>query len=479
MMKIKKFRSLSFKLTIWYVMILGIIIGIAGVFLYESFKESLMDELEQTLLEIANDVNDKWYSRRGVTWEDAINRMEDKFGVYDPFIQMVEIKEQRDRDSDIRGIAKIIRSRKIPEDLFVFDSRCYYKADRADIDDLVYMTVTEKKLSSYPLRVILFPVRGPNIVQVGISLEETTNALKELLFILIIGGPLLLLFSSLGGSFIIRKALQPVKSVVRTANEISADDLSLRIDSRNRKDEIGALVDTFNEMIARLEKSVKKIRQFSGDVSHELRTPLTIIRGEIEVLLRKDRKKEEYKDILKSVLEETLQMEKIIDELLFLSRIEAADKRKLDADIHLDDVLLKVFESREQTAVRKKLEFAIKEVTPLSIKGDRALLKRLISNIIDNAIRYTPPKGKVEISLEQKEGYAQICIQDTGIGIPKESLSFIFDRFYVVDKSRSKESGGFGLGLSIAKWVADIHSASIDVQSKINQGTIVKIRFPL
>ena len=102
-----------------------------------------------------------------------------------------------------------------------------------------------------------------------------------------------------------------------------------------------------------------------------------------------------------------------------------------------------------------------------------------IGNIIDNAIRYTPPKGKVEIWLEKKEGYVQICIQDTGIGIPKESLPFIFDRFYVVDKSRSKESGGFGLGLSIAKWVADIHCASIDVQSKINQGTIAKIRFPL
>ena len=478
-MKIKKFRSLSFKLTIWYVVILGIIIGIAGIFLYETFKERLMDELEQTLLEIANDVNDEWYWRKGVTWEDAIKRMEDKFGVYDPFIQMVEIKELKDRDSDIRVIEKIIRSKKIPEGLFVLDTGCYYKADRADIDDLVYRKVTDKKLSSYPLRVILFPVRGPNIVQVGISLKETTNALKELLFILIMGGPLLVLFSSLGGSFIIRKALQPVKSAVKTANEISADDLSLRIDSRNRKDEIGALVDTFNEMITRLEKSVKKIRQFSGDVSHELRTPVTIIRGEIEVLLRKERKKEEYKDILKSVLEETLQMEKIIDELLFLSRIEAVDKWKLNADLHLDDVLLKVFESREQTALRKKLEFYIKEVTPVSIKGDKDFLKRLIANIIDNAIRYTPPKGKVEVSLEKKEGCAQICIQDTGIGIPKESLPFIFDRFYVVDKSRSKESGGFGLGLSIAKWVADIHSASIDVQSKINQGTIIKIRFPL
>ena len=172
-------------------------------------------------------------------------------------------------------------------------------------------------------------------------------------------------------------------------------------------------------------------------------------------------------------------MEKIIDELLFLSRIEAVDKWKLNADLHLDDVLLKVFESREQTALRKKLEFYIKEVTPVSIKGDKDFLKRLIANIIDNAIRYTPPKGKVEVSLEKKEGCAQICIQDTGIGIPKESLPFIFDRFYVVDKSRSKESGGFGLGLSIAKWVADIHSAPIDVESKINQGTIIKIRFPL
>ena len=290
---------------------------------------------------------------------------------------------------------------------------------------------------------------------------------------------MLLFFASLGGSFIIRKALIPVKSVVRAANEITADDLSLRIDSGNRKDEIGALVDTFNNMIARLEKSVKKIKQFSGDVSHELRTPLTIIRGEIEVLLRKDRESKEYKRTLKSVLEEAYQMEKIIDNLLFLSRIEASNKIKFTEKILLDEILLEVFKSREQSARSKGINYEIKKIIPVQVKGDKTLLERLISNIIDNAIRYTPSEARIEINLERNDRFALLSIRDTGIGIPEEALPFIFDRFYVVDKSRCKESGGAGLGLSIVKSVADSHGAIIDIQSKINQGTTFRVKFPL
>jgi heavy metal sensor kinase len=473
-MKTKKFRSLSFKLTLWYIVILGGITILAGIFQFQGFKDSLLDELDAKLLEIADETYETWYQKKGVSWEDAIRETTRKFQSYQPLIQLVKLQ-----DRGGKKIEEVIHTTSIEEGNFLFDVRTYYRADRSDIDNLVYMTLSEERLDSFPVRAILFPVRGPNIVQVGISLENTELDLRRLMIIMILAGGGLMLLASLGGNFIIRKALKPVKSVVQTAKDITADDLSLRIEAGHRKDEIGELVNTFNDMISRLEKSVKKIRQFSGDVSHELRTPLTIIRGEIEVLLRKERSIEEYQKTLKSTLEEAAYLERIIDDLLFLSRIEALEKKEFDKSVQLDEILLKVVESQEFATKNKGITLDIKKADPTQIKGEEILLERMVVNIIDNAIRYTQPGGKVEVSLEKKDGTPTLQVQDSGIGIPKESLPLIFDRFYVVDKSRFKETGGLGLGLSIVKQVADSHGAKIEVNSQVNIGTSFLIHFPI
>ena len=472
-MKTKKFRSLSFKLTLWYIVFLGGIIVFAGIFQHQGFKESLIDELDAKLLEIANETYESWYREKGVSWEDAIRRATTRFQSHKPRIQLVRLKERGNK-----GIEEVVSTEPSPEGNFLFDLNIYYRADRSDIDNLMYATTEKKEFGASPLRVILFPVRGPNIVQVAISMEDTEIALRRITIIMIIAGALLMLLASLGGNFIIRTALRPVKSVVQTAKDISADDLSLRIESGRRQDEIGELVDTFNDMISRLEESVKKIKQFSGDVSHELRTPLTIIRGEIEVLLRKDRNKDEYEKTLKSTLEEAAYLERIIDDLLFLSRVEALERKEFSDTVNLDEILLNVAESQEMAAKRKGIALDIAQVEPAEIKGEEILLERMIANLIDNAIRYTPPGGRVEVALETKSGSPALKVQDTGIGIPEESLPLIFDRFYVVDKSRSKETGGLGLGLSIVKRVADSHRATIDVKSEENRGTTFLIRFP-
>jgi len=472
-MKTKKFRSLSFKLTLWYIVFLGGIIVFAGIFQYQGFKESLLDELDGKLLEIANETSESWYRERGVSWEDAIRKTTARFQTFQPLIQLVILKERGEKK-----IENVISAEPFEEGSFLFDAKIYYRADRSDIDNLIYETIEEKKLSAFPMRIIFFPVRGPNIVQVGISLEDTEFALRRLMIIMIIAGGLLLLSASLGGNFIIRTALKPVKSVVKTAKDISTDDLSLRIESGRRQDEIGELVKTFNDMISRLEESVKKIKQFSGDVSHELRTPLTIIRGEIEVLLRKERNKEEYKKTLESTLEEAAYLERIIDDLLFLSRIEALERKEFSNTVKLDEILLNVVESQGLAAKKKGVGLDIDRVEPAEIKGEEILLERMIANIVDNAIRYTHPGGRVSVALEKKNGSITLLVQDTGIGIPEESLRLIFDRFYVVDQSRSKETGGLGLGLSIVKRVADSHGGTIEVKSEVNQGTSFLIRFP-
>ena len=472
-MKIKRFRSLAFKLTVWYIIILGIIVVVAGLILFQGFKDRLVDDLDNVLMEIANETNEKWRSERGVTWEDAIQSAEAEYSSHQPFIQIVQIAEHGKQK-----LEKTIQSERIPQGMFLLDVNLYYKADKSDFDEFIFTTVKENILSSYSLRVFLLPVRGPNILQVGISEENIAGALNQLMIVMVVAGLIILFLASLGGSFIINKALQPVKSAVKTAQKISADDLSLRIDIKNRKDEIGMLVETFNAMIARLEKSVNKIRQFSGDVSHELRTPLTIIRGEIEVLLRKERTKEEYMKTLKSALEESHRMEKIIDDLLFLSRLEALDKSKLKQNVELGEVLKQILESRRPSALNKELELITEKIKPALVCGNKDLLERLITNVIDNAIRFTPSRGQIEIVLGKVHDVVQLEISDTGIGIPEDSLPYIFDRFYVVEKSRSRETGGSGLGLSIVKWLADSHGAEISIQSQVNEGTTFTIKFP-
>jgi heavy metal sensor kinase len=473
-MKKKRFQSLSFKLIIWYILFLGITISVAGLFLYQGFKDRQRDELDKIILEIADETYEEWWRHKGVTWETAIARAEEEFSAYQPFIQLVELSRDKEK-----SIEKTIRGANISEGSFLVDIRTYCKADRSDIDDLIYANINHKDLDSYPVRMVLFPVRGPKILQVGLSLRETYQELNQLLVVMILSGALLLVLASAGGGLIINRALHPVKSVVKTARRISADDLSLRIDAENRGGEIGELIDTFNDMIRRLEISVKRIRQFSGDVSHELRTPLTIIRGEVEVLLRKPRSREEYEDTLNSVLEESQRMEKIIDDLLFLSRVEGLDKSKLHQNVNLEEVAADVVESRIQTVKKKNLKLKADEVKALQIQGNRDLLERMVANVFDNAVRYTPEGGEVTVTLKKQADRAVLKIADTGIGIPGEDLPKIFNRFYVVDQSRSKETGGSGLGLSIVKWIADCHNAEIDVSSRPGRGTVFTVSFPL
>jgi len=195
--------------------------------------------------------------------------------------------------------------------------------------------------------------------------------------------------------------------------------------------------------------------------------------------LRKDRPKEEYLKTLNSVLEESERMEKLIDDLLFLSRVEAMDRSKGAEVVDLDGVLNAVIKFRTPSASNKQISIDTKNIKPVQLKGSRELLERMAANILDNAIRYSDSGAQIEISLGKKEKTAFFQIRDTGIGIPKKSLPMIFDRFYVVDPSRSKETGGAGLGLSIVKWIVEFHHAEISVDSQVGKGTTITVNFPL
>ncbi len=348
--------------------------------------------------------------------------------------------------------------------------------------ETVYETV--KPFGIHPVRVVSVPVvvkeRGlVAVVQVGASLEVMEEIFHYMAYIFGFGIVASIGIASCVGWFLARKALRPVDEITRLARRISAENLNERIDIKGPEDEIGRLATTLNEMIARLERSFKQIKQFTGDASHELKTPLTIMKGEIEVALRGDPSRNELKEVLLSVLEEIDRMSYIVRNLLTLARADVEREIASKVTVRFDKILGERFEQFRKLAVNKGVELDILRNTPLTVAADPVKLGQVIYNLIDNAIKYTRPGGKVEICLEQDNGSAILKVKDTGVGIAKEDLPYVFDRFYRVDKARTREQGGVGLGLSICKEIVESFGGTIDVESEPGKGSVFTVRIPL
>jgi two-component system, OmpR family, sensor kinase len=470
------FKSIRSQLTIWYALVLGIIFLVSDIMIYRSFKMSLSDTMDQTLYTAAEDVEQSIFKVSMDKWQAAIKQLERGFLVNRLFIQILEISSEKADGYRIAARSGVLSGN-------ISQQKVWDKLFHQLPANPVYMNVPEESPAIHPLRIILYPVQQEGnkayIIQVGTSLKKMFGTLKDFLSILIYSGPLLLLISVLGGYFILTKVLLPMKSVVQTAKKITAEDLTLRIESKNQKNEIGQLIITFNEMISRLERSVLQIKQFSSDASHDLKTPLTVIRGEIDITLRKNRPPEEYIKTLSSVREESKKLERIIDNLLFLSRIDSRDYQHSFEKVHLDEILLEVFEKTSPLANEKEVAYILEKMERIPISGEPILISRLLMNLMDNAIKYTLQGGQIKIALHKSGNHAILTVQDTGIGIPEDTLPYIFNRFYRVDQSRSQPNEGAGLGLSIVKKIADIHRLKVDIRSQVNKGTAVCISFPL
>jgi heavy metal sensor kinase len=468
------FRSLRFKLIIWYVLILALVLGISDLVLYKIFEKNLIDTIDNTLYTAAEEVQHAILLSPNTRWQQNVEKVEKAFIVNRVFINIYHILPT---DKSIKLVAK---------------SRTLLKSISSDhiqnFLDLpgplkpLSLSINEKSHAMHPFRIILFPMEKNNnlthIIQVGTSLKKVFSTMNQFELIMLLFAPIILIITSLGGYFILTKALRPVKNAVQTARTITTEDLSLRIDNRGRKDEIGDLILTFNDMISRLEKSVEQIKHFSTEVSHELKTPLTIIRGEIEITLRKERKKEEYKKILKSVFDEAVKLQKMVNSLLFLSHIITQEDHFAYDRTPLDEIVLKAFEQSEALARKKKIKLTINRIDPVFILGEETLLSRMIMNVLENAIKYTQPGGTVELSLENRKNQVLLSVRDNGIGIPRKAIARVFDRFFTVDKDTRKGHDGLGLGLAIVKRIAEMHRASIKIQSVLSRGTTVKILFP-
>jgi heavy metal sensor kinase len=321
----------------------------------------------------------------------------------------------------------------------------------------------------------------PYTVQVAAPMNEAFEALEWFRIMLAFAAPLLLIAASAGGYWISSRALAPVDEISRAAQRISIENLTDRLQVPRTGDQLQRLSETLNAMLSRLEASVRRITQFTADASHELRAPVSLIRTTAEVaVLKRDRPAQEYLEALDNILEESERTSQVVDSLMLLARADSGKESLECVPVDACAIVRGAAEQGERLARTRGVDFtADVPADPIPIQADPDALRRALLILMDNAAKYTPRGGSVHVELVKRDGFAVASVSDTGIGIGPQDLAHIFDRFWRADKARSREQGGAGLGLAIAKWIADMHGGSIVVQSEPGKGSVFEIRVPL
>jgi two-component system OmpR family sensor kinase len=462
-------RSLRVRLTLWYGTVLLLTLVMFAVVLYTVMARGMQDTVDRSL-ERAALAAVLAVEQRGIgpalPFED-LSADFPELAVVDKFFQIFSPAGRITIQSHNARRLDIPLSRIALEE--AFEGRATFESARIRGES--------------PIRLLTVPIRRGeilvNIVQVGTSMHAIEQSLRRMLAVFFVATPIALLVALAGGWFLARRALKPVEVITQAAQRIAAGDLSQRLTVPPSSDEIGRLAATFNEMIARLDASFQQVRRFSADASHELRTPLTVMKGETELALRRDRPAEEYRQVLESSLEEIDRMTRIVDELLFLSRADLGEVKMESRPVQLDALVEDIQRQATVLGQEQNVQVAVGAIEPVTVLGDELRLRELVLNLVDNAIKYSHPGGKVELGLSRDAKTVRLTVTDAGIGIPPEARARIFDRFYRTDEARAHTKKGTGLGLSICKWIAEAHHGRIEVQSAPGQGSRFTVILPL
>lgn len=307
--------------------------------------------------------------------------------------------------------------------------------------------------------------------------ERLQQQLREILVVLVLGLPLIVVSAGLGGYVLARRALSPIDHLAGEARRITAERLHERLSVPNEKDEIGRLAAVINDTFARLESSFDQLRRFTADASHELRTPLSVIRGIGENVLRETRTAPEYKDAMGSMLEEVDRLTRLVDTLLKLSRGDAGTIRLAHDVLDLGELAREVVSSLGILAEERQQRLQVVVAENVRVSADRLVLRDAITNVVDNAIKYGPPQSTIDVRVDGDAHRATVTVTDAGPGIPAEHRARIFDRFYRVDEGRSRDLGGAGLGLAIAKWAVEANGGQISLEA-VSTGSVFRITLP-
>jgi heavy metal sensor kinase len=317
-------------------------------------------------------------------------------------------------------------------------------------------------------------------IQTGLPLDQVNQTLVLFRGYLLMFAPPLLLAAACVGFWLSRKALSPVDKITRTAHRINATNLSERLEKLATGDELQRLSDTLNEMLQRIEQAFIRVTQFTADASHELRTPISLIRTEAEIVLRRSRGDAEYREALRHILLEAERTSGLIEELLSLARADSGRETLRIAPINLSAMVREVSEQWHELMATRRIAFTCDVADgQITILGDHSALQRLLNVLLDNAMKYTPAPGTIDLLLDTTGSSVLIRVRDSGIGIALEEQEKIFERFYRVDKARSGDLKGAGIGLAIAQWIVQQHKGSIMVQSSPGKGSTFVVTLPL
>jgi heavy metal sensor kinase len=317
------------------------------------------------------------------------------------------------------------------------------------------------------------------LIEVGAPYRHVGVVLQELLLVLAVAFPVTILMAIGGGYLLMRRALKPVAEITSRAEGITSRNLGERLPVAPSGDELERLSVSLNRMIARLEESFQHTSRFTADASHELRTPLTILRGELEAIALRPNLDQEVRETIGSTLEETDRLTKIVESLLAISRLDAGEARIDCAKFDLAELAATTTEHMRLFAEDRGITLHCDASSSVEVEGDRSRIKQLVVNLLDNAIKYTRDGGAVEVKVTGFDKCAVLEVKDNGLGIPAEALPHVFERFYRVDKARSRQMGGAGLGLSIVKSICTAHNGQVNVESSEGGGSRFRVELPL
>ena len=467
--RFKIFKTIGFKITLWHSLSVLIILIFAGSFLYYNMKRKLNNEVNCLLLDESEDILgqflDSNFHLEGLKQEIESETTSGRFRRISA--RLLDIGQQT-----------IIISKNFFDPSFKISNQALKNAKNKKY---TIETVKGENVTNL-YRVLTKPIFYENslkyLFQVAIFLEPAYKASKSFRENILILIPGIIVISIFGGFFIARRSLAPVGYIIRSTNSITASKLNTRIDKTTSADELEELTDTINHMLNRLEDSFKMIVRFTADISHELRTPLTTLKAETEIILSRERTIETYRELHESNLNEYEKIIRMIEDLLVLLRSDSGEQNLNIYSFSLGKMLNELSNNFRLIADSKKINLLSNVTDDIHILGDKKLLNRLFSNLLDNAIKYTPQGGLVYITVEEIRNGTSIIIEDTGIGISKDHSDKIFDRFFRSDSSRSRETGGAGLGLSIAKNIIELHNGKINVKSTLGVGSAFIVTLP-
>lgn len=458
-------RSIRFRLAAWYSTVLALSLAIFGVFTWFAVRETLFHAVDETLADRVEGVRRFMENQIGALSVEEIRDEFKEHSVLGPGGDVFQV-------CDARGVW-LYRSASLENDAVPIHLPATIPASGV---------VENRTVAGTSLRFLsrsVMVLGKSYTIQVAAPTHELVEGLTGFKWALILLVPVVLLAATAGGWWMSRRALQPVDQVTATARSIGELNLSKRLPVPNTEDELQRLSETLNQMLERIEGAFRRMTQFTADASHELRTPVALIRTTSEVALRKHRSEPEYREALGEVHAESIRTSGLIDNLLTLARADAGKETLVRTPVDLGSLILEVSGQAEKLARQNGIALvcpAPEEI--VTIDGDRGTLRRLFFILLDNAVKYTPSGGHIHVNIKSQLERVTVEFRDSGVGISEQDLPHIFERFYRSDKSRSRDSGGAGLGLSLAKWIVDAHGGLIEVESAPDSGSTFRVSLP-